>query len=327
MIQPREMKLDLPMEVANGVIATTTNVWDILVASYNGDLEAIKKMVDACPELIYAQHNYTPPIHFAVREGHINLVKYLLQTGAHNPAYKTYPFLDTLITVAQDREYTEIAMLLQQYNTDTAAHKYSGDNGKIFYNRTALETKFEKAVYAADIKRTTELLKANPKFALDETYFWGEGILLFAVKENNHAMIDLLMSYGAKVPNILKWTQFYYFERLDAATCIMEKGMNPNTMSWHHVTILHDMAQKGNIQKAELLIKHGADINAVEEEYQSTPLGMAARWGHKEMVAYLLAQGADMYKAGALWATPLAWAKKKGHLEIEKMLVSNGAEK
>jgi hypothetical protein len=44
------------------------------------------------------------------------------------------------------------------------------------------------------------------------------------------------------------------------------------------------------------------------------------------MVAYLLAQGADLHKAGASWATPLAWTKKKGHLETEKMLVSAGAE-
>jgi hypothetical protein len=79
------------------------------------------------------------------------------------------------------------------------------------------------------------------------------------------------MNHGAKVPAILKWAQFYYFERLDGATYMMEKGMNPNTMSWHHVTLLHDMAQKGEIKKAELLIKYGADIDPVEEEYRSPP--------------------------------------------------------
>jgi ankyrin repeat protein len=101
----------------------------------------------------------------------------------------------------------------------------------------------------------------------------------------------------------------------------MEKGMNPNHMSWHHVTLLHDMAQKGNFKKAELLIKYGADMDPVEEEYQSTPLGMAARWGHVEMVSYLLSKGADINKAGATWATPLAWGKeKKGMLKLKKFL-------
>ena len=52
-------------------------------------------------------------------------------------------------------------------------------------------------------------------------------------------------------------------------------------------TILHDMAQNGNIEKAELLLKYGAKINSVDQEYQSTPLGMSVRWGHVEMVNYL----------------------------------------
>jgi uncharacterized protein len=326
MIRPNELKLELPMELSNGVISTTTKVWNMLVASRNGDLEAIKSIAGECPELIYAQYNYTPPIHFAVREGHIDLVKYLLDNGAHNPNYKIYPFQESLETIAQDREYNEIVLLLKEYVCNPAANKYKGDNGKIQYNRTALQQEFEKAVYDEDLVKTKKILKQHPEFAKDETYFWGEGILTFAAKENNRKMVDLLMSYGAKVPSLLKWTQFYYFEHDDGTAYMMGKGMNPNTMSWHHVTILHDMAQKGNIHKAELLIKYGAEMNPIDEEYQSTPLGMASRWGHIEMVDYLLQKGADLNKAGASWATPLAWAQKKGHFDIEKLLVKRGAK-
>jgi uncharacterized protein len=320
MIQPVELTLNLPMTVGQGMVSTTTKVWDVLVASKNGDIDVVKKLVGECPGLIYAQYNYTPPVHFAVREGHLNLVKYLLDNGAHDPNYKIYPFQESLQTIARDRNYDEIADLLDQYAGNPSAQKYKGDNGAIEYHRTGLQKEFETVVDKENISRTKEILKEHPEFATDETYFWSEGILTFAAKENNHEMIELLMSYGARVPNILKWTQFYYFERYDAAVFMMEKGMNPNTMSWHHVTILHDMAQKGDIKKAELLIKYGADINAVDEEYQSTPLGMAARWGHSEMVEYLLNQGADRSKSGATWSTPVAWAKKKGHAAIEKML-------
>src|ERR1044072_3449886 len=108
MVQPNELKLSLPMELSNGVMTTTAKVWDILFASKNGHLNTVKKLVDEYPELIYAQYNSTPPIHFAVREGHTDLVKYLLDNGAHDPNYKTYPFLDTLQTVAQDRDKVEI---------------------------------------------------------------------------------------------------------------------------------------------------------------------------------------------------------------------------
>jgi len=326
MIQPDEMKTSLPMELSNGVISTTTNVWNMLVASRDGNLEKIKALVDVCPELVYAQYNYTPPVHFAVREGHIDLVRYLIEKGAHAPEYITYPFKDTLQQIAEDRAYEEILLLLQQYLNNPGLYKYKGDNGKIHYNRSSPEKEFEEAVYKEDLVKTEKILKEHPEFALDETYFWGEGILTFAAKENNRKLIDLLMSYGAKVPGILKWTQFYYFEHNDGASYMMEKGMNPNTMSWHHVTILHDLAQKGNIPKAELLIKYGADLNPVDEEYQSTPLGMAARWGHIEMVEYLLARGADPNKSGAPWATPLSWATKKGHSEIENILLKSGVK-
>ncbi|HEX2630563.1 MAG TPA: ankyrin repeat domain-containing protein, partial [Chitinophagaceae bacterium] len=208
-----------------------------------------------------------------------------------------------------------------------ARHIYKGDNAEIDYNRTVLQKEFEQAVDKEDINRATEILKTNPGFATDNTFFWGEGPMMMVAKEGNKEMVDLLMNYGAKVPDVLKWAQFYYFERYDMTAYLLEKGANPNIMSWHHVTVLHDMAQKGNLTKAELFIKHGAHIDALEEEYCSTPLGMAARWGHEEMVIYLLQQGADPNKAAASWATPLAWAKKKGHAAIEEILLKAGANR
>ena len=325
MIQPNELKLHLPMEVGNGVLSTTTKAWEILLASHNGDLDKVKKLADECPELLYAQYNYAPPIHFSVREGHTELVKFLLAHGAHDPDYLFYPFQESLQVVANDRGYNEIRNLLNEYAANPSVHKFKGDNGKIFYKRSEQQKEFEKAVDENDLDKTKQILKEHPDFALDETYFWSEGILLYAAKKNNRPMIDLLMSYGAKVPNLLKWARAYYFERLDGASYMMEKGLNPNTMSWQQVTILHDMAQKGFMDKAALLIRYGADLNLTDDAYQSTPLGLAARWGQTEMVEYLLTKGADPNKANASWATPVAWARTKGHVEIEKMLVKAGA--
>jgi uncharacterized protein len=325
MIQPNELKSTLPVVLSNNVISTTTKVWEILLASYNGDLTTLKKLEKECPELIYAQYNYTPPIHFAVREGHIDLVHYLLKQGAHDPVYKIYPFQESLEIIARDREHDDIAWLLQDYANQPELQKYKGDNGEILYDRAELEKEFETTVDKGNLKETQEILSKHPEFALDNSYFWSEGILTFAAKENNRLMIDLLMSYGAKVPDILKWAQYYYFEHDEGATYMMEKGMNPNTMSWHQVTLLHDMAQKGNIAKASLLLEHGAAIDPVDEEYQSTPLGLAARWEHAEMVELLLSRGANPNRSGAAWSTPLAWARKKGHADIEKMLTLAGA--
>ncbi|MFT3742820.1 MAG: ankyrin repeat domain-containing protein [Pyrinomonadaceae bacterium] len=322
MIQPRELRKERPMKLSEGVWSTTTKVWEILSASAVGDLAIVKQLGGECPQLLYAQFNYAPPIHFAVREGHVELVKFLLDNGAHDPGYGIYPFLDSLQTVAGDRGFTGIVEMLDEYQADTSKHRFKGDNGEIDYQRSDEETRFEKAVDAENYEEVKDILDRHPEFALDDSFFWSEGILLFAAKENNRKMADLLMSYGAKVPSLLKWTQFYYFERLDGATYMIENGMDPNTMSYQRVTILHDMAQKGSIEKAELLLKHGADIDPIDLAYQSTPLGLAARWGRVEMAEFLMSAGADPRKGGAAWSTPMAWASAKGNSEIEKLLRS-----
>ncbi|MES2332582.1 MAG: ankyrin repeat domain-containing protein [Bacteroidota bacterium] len=326
MIQPNEMKYGLPMSIPNDVISTNTKVWEILVASKKGDLETIKRMADECPELLYAQYNYTPPIHFAVREGHIDLVKYLLSHGAHDSSYKIYPFGDSLETIAEERGHHEIVLLLEQYAKDDSIQKYKGDNGGIDFQRTALQREFEYAVHKENVATVEKIVKSHPEFALDETFSWGEGILTIPAQHRNFLLINLLIRYGAKVPRILKWAQAYYFKFYESAVFMMENGMYPNTMSWQQVTIVHDMAQKGDLPKTQLLIKHGAEIDVIDEEYLSTPLGMAARWGHYDMVHFLLSQGADVNRSGANWSTPLAWAQKKGHREIEKMLLKAGAQ-
>jgi ankyrin repeat protein len=325
MIEPIELKKELPMEVGKGCMATTTRVWQILSASKHGDLATVKALADEFPGLIYAQYNYTPPIHFAVREGHEEMVAYLLSKGAHDPGYRIYPFQESLKVFALDRNYPGILSLLEAYEQNPIPDHYTGDNGSIDYQRSTLATEFQQAVNKNKVARTREILEEQPELAKDETFFWGEGILLMPVKGGHYEMIDLLMHYGAKVPDVLKWAQAYYFETYDHARYMMERGMNPNVMSWHHVSLLHDMAQKGNIKKAKLLISHGAEINSVDEEYQSTPLGMAVRWGHLEMVEFLLRHGADPNTSGADWARPVSWARKKGFKEIEQVLKSAGA--
>jgi ankyrin repeat protein len=139
--------------------------------------------------------------------------------------------------------------------------------------------------------------------------------------DNHHPMIELLLRYGARVPDMTKWCREYYFKNYDTAAFLMERGMNPNHRNWERTTILHGMAQLGDIRKATLLLDHGAAIDAVDDEFRSTPLGLAARWGHREMVRFLLDRGADKEAAGAAWARPIEWARKKGHRKIEADLL------
>lgn len=89
-------------------------LWSLFEASASGDLPAVKRLVEARPELVNAQYNYTPAIHFAVREGRLEVARYLIERGAEIADYRSYPFQDSLLTIAEDREDRLMADLLRK---------------------------------------------------------------------------------------------------------------------------------------------------------------------------------------------------------------------
>ena len=87
--KPHELASDWPVDLPDGKTGRTGTLWQILDASFVGDLSTVRSIVEQCPQMAYAQFNYTPPIYFAAREGHVNLVDYLLQKGAWDPNFRS----------------------------------------------------------------------------------------------------------------------------------------------------------------------------------------------------------------------------------------------
>jgi uncharacterized protein len=317
---PVEMRSAYPIELHEGRVAQTTDVWTMLNASLEGNIGQVKSLAESNPGLLMCQFDYTSPLHFAVREGHFELVRFFVESGSLDPGYWVHPFKDTLVMVAEDRGLDHVAQYLRQNLQDPSRTRNWGDVGKVDFKRDEIQIRFQELVDQGTHVEVEAMLKDYPELALDETAFWGEGILAMPAKDGDHRMIELLMSHGARVPELSKWGARYYFKHYDTARFLLENGMDANHMSWREFTLLHDMAFTGDVEKAKLLLDHGADLDAIDDEYSSTPLGYAARWGNGEVVDLLLDRGADRHKAGAEWATPVAWARRKGHREIEKKL-------
>lgn len=86
--------------------------------------------------------------------------------------------------------------------------------------------------------------------------------------------------------------------------------------------MLREFAYRGDVEQVKLLIEFGADVDLVDMEYRSTPLGFAARGGQVETARALLAAGADPnLPAAPSWARPLAWARARNHPDVEKLLL------
>ncbi|PYS60145.1 MAG: hypothetical protein DMF76_14650, partial [Acidobacteria bacterium] len=81
----------------------------------------------------------------------------------------------------------------------------------------------------------------------------------------------------------------------------------------------------GHIEAARLLLQHGAEINVVPGgfDYAGTGLHYAALNGQREMVEFLLRQGADReVKDTKVGSDAAGWAEHGGHLELRDLLLN-----
>ena len=334
--------------------------YNIFLAAVFGDTPAVKKWLDDDPMLAnFEDTHHHRPLSAAAWRQDVDMVSLLLDHGGdpslpeagcpRGQALWIAAFLDTVqrnlktvegsvgrLLVADHHRSLEIAKLLLEHGADPEASAESGgraveqarDSPELYellvaHGAEVDESPGDRLRHAVDddnLEAAEQILSQHPDIANDHSLFFGEGILAVPAKRANWSMIDLLRTHGATVPDVTKWGPSYYLLRTEVAKYLLENGMNPNQKNWHGITLLHDMAHHGWVEKARLLIDHGADIDAIDEEYRSTPLGLAARAGCLEMVTLLLERGADPAAAGAAWATPLAWASKCGHQEVTTLI-------
>ncbi|MHB0935709.1 MAG: ankyrin repeat domain-containing protein [Armatimonadota bacterium] len=89
----------------------------------------------------------------------------------------------------------------------------------------------------------------------------------------------------------------------------------------HPQTPLHLAAAQGNAPLAELLLLHGAEINAVDLTTGRTPLHLAAHHGHRQMIRLLLSRGANRSIADRSGLTPLQVAQHAQKTAVAELLL------
>jgi len=92
---------------------------------------------------------------------------------------------------------------------------------------------------------------------------------------------------------------------------------------WREMHLSHEAEVKLR-EVAEVLIAHGADVNAKNDD-GLTPLLYAAGYGRLEVVEALLAHGAAVNAKDDKGLTPLHYAAEHGRLEVVDALLAHGA--
>jgi ankyrin repeat protein len=229
-------------------------------------------------------------LHSAVVYNHIEIVKLLLEHGAH-PNVPVESSADTL-TAALERGDKAMINLLCSFGAARS---------------------LDLLAYYGDIQTAAAVLKANPALADDVP------ALETAAGQGNEDFIHLILHYQPDLPKHIavgvesRGPQDAIKSR-ELTEFLFQRGMNANFRNWLGITPLHRFAARGDIHNAALFLEHGADIDAIDEQHCTTPLGWAAKAGKAEMVQFLLEKGANAHlPTDKLWARPRAWAEKRGH--------------
>ena len=120
---------------------------------------------------------------------------------------------------------------------------------------------------------------------------------------------------------------------LDAVRAEIDRGVDPN-LQWHDParayrhgkSALMWAARFGHVQIVDFLIQQGADINFVHKRVGNA-LHYAAFHGQTEIGALLIANGLDVDSREPLWQqTPLHVAASNLKLQFTQMLIEHGAD-
>ena len=162
-------------------------IWQVLNAARDGDTTKLRAMLEDDPTLVKAEFWYTPPLHFAVREGHLDATRMLLNAGAdifHRSLYAQ----ETLLEMALDRGHDEVANLLR----DELRHRVSSSG-----SRHAIHD----AVSAGDTDTVEKLLAGEPDLVNRGDHL-GRRPLHFAVEAGQADLVDRLIDLAERTSPI-----------------------------------------------------------------------------------------------------------------------------
>lgn len=106
---------------------------------------------------------------------------------------------------------------------------------------------------------------------------------------------------------------------------LLKAGLHPDTCDWLGTTLMHRATERNDTAIVRRLLAAGASIDAIDFRSGGAALATAARSGHEEMCAFLLARHADPNLADGPWALPVRRSVVAGHGRVADLLTNHGA--
>lgn len=303
---------------------TPMEVWRLFGAAADGDNGLVSRLIGEHPEWMHHQVWYEFPIHYAVREGHADVVKTLLDAGC-NPAFSNFNYSSwqTLLPITVARGYDDVREVLIESMRER-------------FNFRADYSQLWGAISSGRLDRVKEIVSLDPSLiSIGDEH--GNGALHWAVLSRRISIIEWLLDEGAdlqaqradgQTPLHLSTVGDYWYRKNNtpapdvSSETVTQRLLQRGAAPEFCVTV-----SLGNLELVKQELANAPALAQQQSTSRRSPLFHAARKGHSQIVGLLLDDGADPNRpeecaddGRALWE-----ASSRNDLGMMQLLLAHGA--
>lgn len=274
------------------------------VASLNGKLNIVEYLLKSGADINAQDVQKMTPLHLAAMRGHLDIVKFLVSKGADLDMTNNKNIL--AIDIARQKNQVEVVAYLTTAKQDVVkAREAAAIARKIEEEKAEISNKLVEACKNGNLEELKSLLVKGCDINTKNSA--GESLIRIACKNSQKDIVRFLFLECADFSDLESWDpeDTYYIVEFQS---IIDEMFNA--------------CKAGNLIKLEELLAEVTCIN-IQNTKGNSLLHIASENGHLDIVKFLIEKGARIF-ANKKTYYPLYLAAKFGHLEMVTYLKSLG---
>src|SRR5262245_61623627 len=282
-----------------GVASAATS--EVADAAMRGNRDAVRAAIARKADVNVAQVDGTTALHWAVERDDLEMADLLIRAGARVAA-KTREGVMPIQLAAINGSAPMLDRLLKAGADPNGSLSAAGDTAIMMAARTGKPEALRM------------LVESGANVNARETW-GGTTALMWAVSEGHAEAATMLVAAGADVNARSNYVAAANGRGFEGRTPVGNRT-DPKTEEFASgwLTPLMLAVREGDVELARILVKAGADVNAVAGDGK-TALALAVFNGNYEAASFLVDSKADVNKADAQRFTPLFWAVDRRNME------------